>query len=89
MPVMESELRQNLLRLAGAYAAKRGIGVPTLARTAAGDWRFFDRLRDDEKTFTARKYDEVISWFSANWPEGLEWPNGIVRPAEATSVEAS
>lgn len=78
---MEDELRQNLLRCAEAYARAKGIGLPTLARQSAGDWRFFDRLSDDAKTFTARKYDEVISWFSANWPEGLEWPAEVTRPA--------
>jgi hypothetical protein len=76
---MEDELRQNLLRCAEAYAQARGIGLPTLARMSAGDWRFFDRLRDDEKTFTARKYDEVVDWFSRNWPDGVDWPHGVGR----------
>lgn len=80
---MEDELRQNLLRCAEAYALAKGIGLPTLARQSAGDWRFFDRLNDDAKTFTARKYDEVISWFSANWPEGVEWPPQLARPEAA------
>jgi hypothetical protein len=78
--MIETELRQNLLQCAEAYAKARGIGLPTLARMSAGDWRFFDRLRDDEKTFTARKYDEVIEWFSDNWPEGITWPKQVDRP---------
>lgn len=83
---MESELRNNLLRCAEAYAGARGIGLPTLARIAAGDWRFFDRLLDDEKTFTARKYDEVISWFATNWPSDLPWPSEVERPAPHTEA---
>lgn len=77
---MENELRLNLLHCAETYAKQRGIGLPTLGRMAAGDWRFFDRLRDDAKTFTARKYDEVLCWFSENWPTGAKWPKGIERP---------
>lgn len=77
---MEQELRAHLRACAEAYAAARGIGLPTIGRLAAGDWRFFDRLQDDTKTFTAKKYDEIIVWFSVNWPEGAEWPDSVQRP---------
>lgn len=76
---MEQEMRSNLRRCAEIYAAARGIGLPTVGRLAAGDWRFFDRLQDGEKTFTARKYDEVIAWFAANWPPEVEWPADVKR----------
>ncbi|MBR0868910.1 hypothetical protein JQ633_00960 [Bradyrhizobium tropiciagri] len=77
---MENELRTNLLTCAALYAAKREIGLSTLGRLAAGDWRFFTNLPKDDKTFTARKYDEVLHWFSANWPSGSDWPADIDRP---------
>jgi hypothetical protein len=79
--VMENELRTNLLSCAGIYAEAKGIGLPTLARLSAGDWRFFDRLNQDDKTFTARKYDEVIQWFSDNWPADTDWPAKLERPS--------
>lgn len=82
---MENELRSNLLACATLYAEKREIGLSTLGRLAAGDWRFFDNLNKDDKTFTARKYDEVLAWFSRNWPDGTEWPHGIERPVEAAA----
>lgn len=80
---MESELRLNLLACASAYAGARSVSLATVGRLAAGDWRFFDRLDDDAKTFTARKYDEVIVWFSEGWPEGVEWPVQVARPERA------
>lgn len=86
--VMENELRTNLLSCAGTYAAAKGIGLPTLARLAAGDWRFFDRLNQNDKTFTARKYDEVIQWFSDNWPSDKDWPKEVVRPSPAETETA-
>lgn len=79
---MENELRSNLLTCARLYAEKREIGLSTLGRLAAGDWRFFDNLNRDDKTFTARKYDEVLAWFSRNWPEETKWPEDVERPAE-------
>lgn len=83
---MEKELRENLLLCAEAYARARGIGLPTIGRLAAGDWRFFARLREDEKTFTARKYDEVIQWFSDNWPADLAWVDNLSRPMRDTAA---
>ena len=78
---METELRSNLMACASAYAAARGLGLTTLGRLAAGDWRFFDRVENGATTFTARKYDEVMSWFSDRWPEGVDWPSDVPRPA--------
>jgi hypothetical protein len=82
---MEEEMRLNLRRCAETFAEARKIGLATIGRLAAGDWRFFDRLENDEKTFTARKYDDVIAWFSANWPENAEWPSELKRPESPES----
>jgi hypothetical protein len=77
---METELRSNLTACASAYAAERGISLTTLGRLAAGDWRFFDRVTEGTTTFTARKYDEVMLWFSERWPAGCDWPGDVPRP---------
>jgi hypothetical protein len=77
---MEQELRRHLLTCAELYAAARKVEIVTVARLAANDWRFFDRL--DDKTFTIRKYDQVMGWFSENWPEGIDWPLNVPRPSE-------
>lgn len=77
---MEQTLKDNLITCAVAFADKKGIALSTLGRIAANDSPFFDRLRDGRKTFTARKYDEIMEWFSCNWPEDLDWPKAIVRP---------
>lgn len=86
---MENELRENLLRCAAVYAEAKEIGLSTLGRLAAGDWRFFDNLNKDDKTFTARKYDEVVKWFSDNWPADKDWPKDLVRPEGASSERES
>lgn len=85
---MENELRINLLSCAETFAKAKGIGLPTLARRAAGDWRFFDRLHADDKTFTIRKYDEVVQWFSDNWPANTDWPAGFDRPKQGAENAA-
>lgn len=79
---MEHELRTNLRTCFDLYAAATGRSLKTIAQAAAGDWRFYDRL-DGPTTFTARKYDEVMAWFAANWPDGAARPDVLPSPAEA------
>lgn len=76
---METDLRRHLLETAAAYRAARNMELTTVGRLAAGDWQFFKRL-EGEVSFTARKYDQVMAWFSAKWPEDTEWPADVPRP---------
>lgn len=81
---IEKTLRQNLIAMAKAYARANRIKLATVSRRAHGDAPFFDSLVAEERgktprrrrpySFTARKYDEVMGWFAANWPEGLDRP---------------
>lgn len=76
---METELASHLLTLSERFRAARELGETTVGRLCAADGRFFSRIREG-KTFTAKKYDEVVAWFSRNWPDGAEWPETVNRP---------
>lgn len=80
--VMETELASNLLALSEAFGPARKLEEATIGRLCAQDGRFFRRIRGG-KTFTVKKYDEVLRWFDANWPDGIAWPNGVARPLTA------
>jgi hypothetical protein len=80
---MEHDLKQHLMSCATAFAQKRNVKLTTLGRKAANDSPFFTRLKDNRTSFTARKYDEIIQWFSDHWPADLEWPQGVLRPVSA------
>lgn len=73
---MENELATHLLTLSARYAEVKRLEESTVGRLAASDGRFFSRIREG-KTFTAKKYDEVVAWFLENWPSEAEWPEGI------------
>ncbi|MBR1193214.1 hypothetical protein [Bradyrhizobium sp. AUGA SZCCT0160] len=81
----EESCKQNLLKCAEAYAGRKEVKLTTLGRIIANDSPFFARLHDDRKNFTVRKYDEVINWFSSNWPDGLDWPSAVPRPTPSAS----
>ena len=84
---MEAELRAHLVRCAQAYATARKLELVTVGRLAAGDWRFFERI-ESGSGFTARKYDDTMQWFSANWPANTDWPEGVERPASPQDAAA-
>jgi hypothetical protein len=78
---VEPVLRGNLLALARAFADARGIKLTTVAQMARTDGAFFnmlatspERSRVKHASFTVRKYDELVGWFSANWPKGAPMP---------------
>ena len=79
---MEAELAKHLTTLGAAYGKARRLELATIGRLCASDGRFFSRI-DDGKTFTIKKYDEVVRWFAENWPDGTDWPEGVVRPVPA------
>jgi hypothetical protein len=79
---METELARHLLTLSEQFGSARDLGEATVGRHCAADGRFFLRIREG-KTFTAKKYDDVVLWFSQNWPVGVVWPESIPRPIAA------
>lgn len=81
---MEAELAHHLDLLLAAYREQIDRQPSTLGRLAADDGKFFERIRDGA-TFTVKKYDAVVSWFSVNWPDGAVWPADVPRP----TIEAS
>ncbi len=42
--------------------------------------RLFSRLRAGLGC-TVQTYEKAFRWFSENWPEDLEWPSDVPRPA--------
>lgn len=81
---MENTLRRHLETCAADFARLTNREPSTVARLSTGDWRFFDRIGEGA-SFTARKYDAVMGWFSANWPADKDWPADVPRPPVAAN----
>ena len=78
--LMSARLTKNLLTLAGLYAQATSCAMTTLSKKAHSDSGFFGQLMAGEISFSATKYDQVVSWFARNWPPDLLWPDGIEQP---------
>lgn len=79
---MEDELRNNLIVVADAYIALGGAWAEnTIAHRILRNEDFLKHMRKGDRGFNIRKYDDLMGWYSANWPDGADWPAGVPRPA--------
>lgn len=84
-----STLRQNLLTLANELVRLTGESLERVSRKINTDHRFFAKLAANECSFTVRKYDEMISEFAAQWPEGASMPALIDPTHDSVPVVVS
>lgn len=73
---------EHLLKLAEAYRSHVGLSLSTVSSYAANDGKLFRRFAEDGAGCTVRRANALVQWFSDHWPEDLEWPKGIDRPAK-------
>ena len=84
---MKKTLRSHLLLLADIKLESSGMSRAAISRAALNDNTFLTRV-DRGENFTIGNFDKVVRWLSENWPDGIDWPADIERPAPE-SVEAS
>jgi hypothetical protein len=78
--------KQNIFFLAEAFAEATNRAVSTISRLATGSGQTVANLKlvDDagqpKHRITTDRAFRALSWFSDNWPDDLEWPEGIERP---------
>lgn len=72
----------HLTILAEAFAKHTDRSEATVSNLVVSHARLFKRLRDG-KGCSVATYNNVMAWFSKNWPEDLEWPSDIPRPVAA------
>lgn len=70
----------ELLSIVDAYMEATGRKETTVSTTVFNDGKKLTSLRDGTADIGTRRYNSAIMWFSANWPEGAVWPDGVARP---------
>jgi hypothetical protein len=76
MPAM---LTGHLLAVAAAYCARTGLSRSRVSTLVFNHGQRLD-LIDGGADLATRSYERAMLWFSANWPQDLEWPADVVRP---------
>lgn len=70
---------EYLTKLSGLLALFTGRSEATISDKIVGHARLFSRLKDG-RGCNAHTYQNVMDWFSGNWPADLEWPADVPRP---------
>lgn len=78
-----TSLVSNLLILADAFCTRRSLSRGRVSTLVFNDGKRLDRLAQG-KGLQINTYERALEWFSANWPEGAEWPAGVPRPDTPT-----
>lgn len=68
-----------LVAVADAYKRATALEDVTVSYRAFGDSKKLAGLRG-AADITVKRFNQAMLWFSANWPEGAEWPAGVPRP---------
>lgn len=75
-----------LLKLAVAFSAHVDRSTTTVAKWVGVHSRLFRRLEDGQGCHTST-LREVANWFDQNWPDDLEWPQGVDRPSVVNALK--
>lgn len=69
----------QLLRLVDIYAEANGLEQTTVSWRLFSDTAKLQSLREGRDLQTKR-FEHALRFLSANWPEGVPWPDDIARP---------
>lgn len=83
-----TDFRTQLALLFHSYAEAKRLSTSTVSRYASGSGAFLHRL-DNGATVTMARLQRIVQWFSDHWPEDLDWPADVPRPAPAADSPAS
>ena len=77
----------DTLTLMRLYAKRRRVELTTLGRLMRSSSTVAERLAEGRVTVaTVRRIER---WLSDNWPDDLDWPADIPRPAPRPEDEAA
>ena len=76
-----------LFALVDAYCGHVGIAEATLSSQLFSDGKRLKALRVG-KDVGARRLERAIRWLDEHWPDGCEWPEGVMRPLTPERFDA-
>lgn len=69
----------DLVTLADTYGRHAEIEEKTVSSRVFADSKKLSALRTGSD-ITVGRFNAAMQWFSDNWPEAVDWPEGVVRP---------
>lgn len=82
-------LREQLIAVSDAFGAARGIGRQRVSTIVLNRGSTLDLVAEGRADVTTAIFERSMHWFSDNWPDNLDWPAGVPRPAVRVIPEAA
>jgi hypothetical protein len=67
-------VRDNLIKLATAYAKATDKSMGQISKEFYGNGSFFDDLAAGDRSIGVDKLEKMVEQFRQNWPDGARWP---------------
>lgn len=74
-------LKGQLIVVGDAFAKGAGISRARVSTIVLNRGATLEAIAAGRADVTTGTFEKAMAWFSANWPEGAEWPAGVPRPA--------
>lgn len=71
----------KLIAVATRYSELSGLSLATISTRACNDGKALPKLLIGRDVGT-RIFDRTMEWFSDNWRDDWDWPDGVERPAQ-------
>jgi hypothetical protein len=75
----------QLITVASLYCSHTGRSGARISTIIFNDGKKLG-LVEAGGDLNTRSFEKAMVWFSENWPDGLGWPDGIKRPAQAEAA---
>jgi len=72
-------LREQIVVVADRYAEAAGIGRKRVSTIVLNRGSKLDDIARGGDLATGT-FERAMRWFSTNWPQDLDWPDGVDRP---------
>lgn len=81
------KMRDQILLTADTFARHRGVGRKRVSKLVLNRGSKLDDIAEGGD-ITTSIYERAMQWFSDNWPDGLDWPEGVSRPLHLVAEAA-
>lgn len=82
------KLRDQLILIADVYCRETGMSRSRLSTIILSGGKRLDMIEGGGDIGTER-FESAMRWLSANWPDGLAWPEEVPRPCADALREAA
>ena len=76
---------EHLIAVADEYGRAANVEEKTVSSRVFQDSKKLAAIRGGSD-ITVGRHNAALAWFSANWPDGAEWPHSTPRPQAAENA---